>query len=44
MVIDKPIKYSELIKKYEGLSFDDIAQKMLERCNQLGEDIISNKY
>ena len=44
MVIDKPIKYSELIKKYEGLSFDDIAQKMLERCNQLVQDIISNKY
>ena len=44
IVIDKPIKFSELVNKYEGLSFEEIAQKMLERCNQLGEDISNNKY
>ena len=44
IVIDCPIKYSELMEKYFGLSSEEIAQKMLQRCNQLGEDIKSNKY
>ena len=44
IVIDQPIKYSELSIKYEGASPEEIAKKMLERCNQLGEDIKANKY
>ena len=44
IVIDEPIKYSELITKYEGLSFEDISQKLLERCNYIGECIFKNIY
>ena len=43
-VIDKPIKYSELLDKYQGLTHDEIALKLLDRCNELGEGIITNKY
>lgn len=43
-VIDKPIRYSELIAKYDGLSDQEISKIMLDRCNQLGEEILANKY
>ena len=35
ITIDKPIKYSELIKKYPNLSSEEISDKLLNRCNQL---------
>ena len=44
IVVDKPIKYSSLLEKYKDLSHDEIALELLNRCNQLGEDIASNKY
>ena len=44
LVIDKPIKYSELLEKYKELSQDEIALKLLERCNTIGEEIANNKY
>ena len=44
IVVDKPIKYSSLLEKYKDLSHDEIAFELLNRCNQLGEDIASNKY
>ncbi len=33
-IFDKPIKYSQLIKKYEDK--DEIIKKLLDRCNELG--------
>ena len=43
-VIDAPIKYSELMAKYDGLSDAEICKILLGRCNQLGEEIHANKY
>jgi len=34
-IIDKPVKYSELVN--QGLSRDQIANQLLERCNELGK-------
>ena len=44
VVIDKPIRYSELISKYAGLTMDEISSKLLTRSNQLGNDIRKTLY
>ena len=43
-VIDKPIRYTELLEKYKGLSDMEISKILLDRCNQLGEEIQAGKY
>ena len=35
LIIDAPVMYSELIK--DGLSREEVAQKLCDRCNELGE-------
>jgi hypothetical protein len=44
VVIDRPIRYSELLSKYNGLSSDEIAAILLTRSNQLGVDIRNKVY
>lgn len=44
VVIDKPIRYSELMNKYDGLSEDEISTELLARSNQLGNEIRQNLY
>ena len=40
-VVDKPIMLSDLFK--EGVSREDIAKRLCDRCNELGQMDLENK-